>query len=443
MSDTTEASLVTCSSDLPALRVVGGLRSTRVLAQTLTALTVLIVIVLALVPWQQNVRGAGRVVAFLPYDRMQTIAAPVVGKIRKAWVAEGSRVKQGDPLLEIVDNDPSIVARLDQQRASLGAGLSASEAKVAVYDEQVRALEEARTLAISAAKQHIEMAQASVISAQQGLNAALAGARQATLNYSRQKDLFAEGLASRATFEVAERSLAEANAKTEQARQKLAGAGNATDAKTSDLGRVDTEAKAKIDSARALREQANVEVASKQQQVSVLNTKISQQSTQLLRAQRDGTVFRLLVSPGAELVKAGDPLLILVPDTESRAVEIWVDGNDVPLIHPGRPVRIQFEGWPAVQFAGWPSVAVGTFGGIVKVVDNSDDGAGRFRILISPDPDDDPWPAGEYLRQGARAKGFVLLDEVSLGYELWRQANGFPPAVRATGTPSKIKGLKK
>ena len=50
-------------------------------------------------------------------------------------------------------------------------------------------------------------------------------------------------------------------------------------------------------------------------------------------------------------------------------MELWARGNDAPLITPGRKVRLQFEGWPAVQFAGWPSVAVGTFGGIVGVVD--------------------------------------------------------------------------
>jgi hypothetical protein len=92
-------------------------------------------------------------------------------------------------------------------------------------------------------------------------------------------------------------------------------------------------------------------------------------------------------------------------------------------------VRLQFEGWPAVQFSGWPAVAVGTFGGRVALVDPTDDGSGRFRILVVPDPDDEPWPEGLYLRQGVRANAFVLLDQVSLGYELWRRANGFPPTV--------------
>jgi hypothetical protein len=101
----------------------------------------------------------------------------------------------------------------------------------------------------------------------------------------------------------------------------------------------------------------------------------------------------------------------------------------MPLISEGRPVRLQFEGWPAVQFTGWPSVAVGTFGGRVALIDATDDGSGRFRILVRPDEQDDPWPTGAYLRQGVRANGWVLLEQVKLGYELWRRFNGFPPTV--------------
>ena len=160
-----------------------------------------------------------------------------------------------------------------------------------------------------------------------------------------------------------------------------------------------------------------------------LQTRIAQQSTQLITAPRAGTVFRVYAAPGAELVKAGDPLVSLIPETESRAVELWVGGNDVPLIEPGRAVRLQFEGWPAAQFSGWPSVAVGTFGGRVALVDPTDDGKGYFRILVLPDVADEPWPETRYLRQGVRANGFVLLDRVSIAYELWRQANGFPPTV--------------
>jgi adhesin transport system membrane fusion protein len=419
---------------LPAQRDIPGLRASRVLARFVLLLISAMILALIVVPWQQNIRGSGRVVAFEPYDRMQTIAAPVMGRVLKGWVIEGSRVREGDPLLEIVDNDPEIVDRLQQQRAASQAGLEATQAKVAVYDEQVRALQESRGMAISSAEQQIEVATAKIRSEEHGLDGARAAAEQAQLNFTRQKELFSEGLASRADYELAERYHREARAKVEQAQQALNGARNQEQSKRADLGKVGTEAKAKIDSARAQREAANGEVAGKNKQLSELDVKITQQSTQLVRAPRDGTVFRLLVSPGAELVKAGDPLVVLVPDTERRAVELWVDGNDIPLVHAGRHVRLQFEGWPAVQFAGWPSVAVGTFGGEVGLVDRTDDGFGRFRILVVPDPDDEPWPESDFLRQGARAKGFVLLDEVTLGYEFWRQANGFPPTVALENT---------
>ena len=74
-------------------------------------------------------------------------------------------------------------------------------------------------------------------------------------------------------------------------------------------------------------------------------------------------------------------------------------------------------------------LAVGTFGGVVSLVDPTDSGNGRFRMLVVPDADDAPWPDDRWLRQGVRAKGWVLLDRVRLWYELWRQLNGFPPVI--------------
>ena len=138
------------------------------------------------------------------------------------------------------------------------------------------------------------------------------------------------------------------------------------------------------------------------------------------------------------MVKAGDALAVLVPDTESRAVELWIDGNDIPLIAEGGKVRLQFEGWPAVQFTGWPSVAVGTFGGRVALVDATDDGTGKFRVLVVPEAGE-PWPSGRFLRQGTQANGWVLLQRVSLGYELWRRFNGFPPSMSAPPETAEAK----
>lgn len=434
--------LETPRHEITALQMVEGPRGLRVFSAVLGTLMMAGLVALVAVPWQQNVRGAGRVVAFDPFDRIQTIAAPVSGRIETAWVAEGSRVEAGDRLLEIVDNDPSILRRLDEQRAALQAQLQATRSKVSVLDAQVEALAGARDLAVEGAGRALDVARADLESARFGLEAALAAEQQAKLNFERHRELVEEGLASGLEFELAERDFRQAEARVEQARQALSAARHDLDAKKADLGRVRAEANARIEAARASRESSDVELSALQERLTVLESRIAQQTTQRITAPRAGTVFRLFASPGAELVRAGDPLLQLVPDTDSRAVELWVDGNDVPLIDDGRPVRLQFEGWPAVQFSGWPSVAVGTFGGRVALVDPSDDGSGRFRLLVVPDEDDVPWPDPRYLRQSVRAKGFVLLDRVSLGYELWRQANGFPPAVamKAGAPESEARG---
>jgi len=424
-----------------AHQLVQGPRGARLLARVLVALMIAVVGALVLAPWQQTSIGAGRVVALEPYNRMQTIAAPVTGRVKQVWVREGSRVRAGDRLLEIVDNDPAIVERLGQQREAQLAQLEAARAKRDSYVAQVEALGEARRLAVSAAQSQLEVARAKVQATRHALEGARAAEEQARQNHARQRDLFAEGLASELEYEVAERVFREKQAALAQEQQALEGAEAEERARLAELGRADTEARARIDTARATKQEADVDVADKAERLSAFDTRIAQQATQLITAPRDGTVFRLLASPGAELVKAGDPLAVLIPDTESRAVELWVDGNDVPLVSSGRRVRLQFEGWPAVQFSGWPSVAVGTFGGLVDVVDQGDDGSGRFRILVVPDPDDQPWPDAEHLRQGARANGFVLLDQVRLGYELWRLANGFPPTVASA--PDGAKGKPK
>lgn len=397
---------------------------------------------LVVVPWQQNIPASGRVSALDPFDRIQTVAAPVSGRVQKAWVAEGTRVREGDKLLEIVDLDPAIVARLDEQRQALDAQLAASREKVKVYQSQVEALSRAQELAVSAARNLVEVAGAKVRSSEHGVEAAQAAVAQAKLNFERQKQLVDEGLASTLDFEVAERIYKQARAELSQDRQALKASLEEEKARRAELGRVQTEAQARIESARAEEQGAEAEAASKQQELAHLGVRIAQQNAQLVTAPRSGTVFRLHASPGAELVKAGDPLVALLPDAQSQAVELWVDGNDVPLIQPGRSVRLQFEGWPGVQFGGWPSVAVGTFGGKVAVVDANGDGHGRFRLLVVPDPNDEAWPSARYLRQGARANGFVLLDRVSIGYELWRQANGFPPtiAMDAASSPSATPG---
>lgn len=168
-----------------------------------------------------------------------------------------------------------------------------------------------------------------------------------------------------------------------------------------------------------------VEAANIKAELARINVRIARQKTQLVTAPSDGVILRRFAGHDSVQVKTGDIIAELVPDTSSRAVELWIPGNDVPLVRLGDTARIQFEGWPAIQFSGWPSVAVGTFGGKVVNIDAADNGRGEFRLLIIPTVSE-PWPAPAYLRQGVKVQAWVLLRRVPLWYELWRQFNGFP-----------------
>ncbi|QAT82427.1 RND family efflux transporter MFP subunit [Corallococcus coralloides] len=184
------------------------------------------------------------------------------------------------------------------------------------------------------------------------------------------------------------------------------------------------------------------ELTSARAELARVDTRLARQGRQLVTAPRAGVILRRSAGNNSVYVKTGEMLAVLVPETRSRAVELWMDGNDLPLVMRGRQVRLQFEGWPAVQASGWPSVAVGTFGGEVSVVDAAGGGQpGRFRILVTPRPGE-PWPASELLRQGVRAHGWVMLEQVPLGYELWRRFNAFPPAL-SKAPPEEAASQKK
>ena len=310
----------------------------QIFVKMLMASFIFIAVALTITPWQQTSTGVGRVTAIDPNDRVQYVNAPVSGRINKWFVKDGDSVKVGDPIVEIVDNDPNFVERLGIERNAVLAKFEASKT----------------------------------------------ASETAHNNYIRQKQLFEQGLSSKLTLE-----------------------------------------KAKITYKKLLSEEASAAAS-----LAKVEVKFSRQQRQLVTAERDGIVLSVLQGGGSVFVKTGDQLAVFVPDHLKPAVEIFIDGNDLPLIQPGRQVRLQFEGWPAVQFSGWPSVAVGTFPGRVFSVDPSVNKQGKFRVLISPDKDaEGEWPDNIYLRQGTRVVGWVLLDSVRLGYELWRVFNGFPPTV--------------
>ncbi|MBX9602161.1 MAG: HlyD family secretion protein [Bryobacteraceae bacterium] len=414
---------------LPALDQVPSPPSISRLAWSLAGLLAALMIGLGFVPWQQSVTGDGRVIAYTPDERHQLIAAPVEGRVVKSYVIEGTHVRKGDPLFEISDNDPTILDNLKRDGRAVLDRLNAAQGRVDAIRGQILALEGSRRNSLESASARIQAAVEQAAAAERFQEAAESNLFTARLNLERTKNLNQKGLRSTRDLELAQNDFDRHNAELARAKNSLNAARNNQQALEAERQRIENDFRSSIESARALLNAAQGDVANAKSAEAQISIRINRQLTQEVVAPRDGTVFRLLAQPGSQLLKAGDPVVELVPDSDAQTVELKVKGNDMPLIAVGAKVRLQFEGWPAVQFVGWPAVAVGTFGGVVKLIDATDDGMGNFRLLIGPDPEDKPWPSKMYLRQGVRANGWVLLRVVPLGFELWRQFNGFPPTI--------------
>jgi adhesin transport system membrane fusion protein len=416
-------------AELPALRLVRSPAAARVLAYVLLGLVVLFAVGLVIVPWQQSVTGQGRVIAWSPVERQQRLEAPVDGRIARVPVIEGQAVRQGDVIFSIADVDPRFLERLESEQQLVRVRLSAAESRQASVADRVAALQQSREMAMAAAMARVDMARERVRQAEQAVLAATAAREAAELNLPRIVDLAQKGLRSTRDRELAELDAARARAEEQRAQAASTAAQSEVESLLADRNRIDKDTLAALNDAKAQEQVARAEVAASSAEIVRLDTRIARQQMQAVTAPRDAVVFRVLAQEG-QLVKQGEPLAELIPQTTSRAVEIWVDGVDAPLVSSGRPVRLQFEGWPALQFTGWPQAARGTFGGEVAFVDSQDDGQGRFRIVVVPGSDD-PWPEGAVLRQGVRANGWVLLDRVAAGYEIWRRLNAFPPSLKS------------
>ncbi len=310
--------------------------------------------------------------------------------------------------------------------------------------------------AIAAADAYVSAGQNKLQSEREGLKAIEAEVLQTKLDFDRKQRLREQGIESDLKFQETELKYKQSEQKrlmavqkVQEATQELEAKRRERDSKRREWDSKINEAAGKIGSYKAEVNKAQADIAKTSEELAKLQsdllksqTDVARQQQQEVRAPLNGRIHRLVAYAESTQVKPGDPLFEIVPETQNPAVQIWVTGNDAPLIRQGDLVRLQFEGWPAVQFVGWPSVAVGTFGGIVALVDPTDDGAGKFRVLITPDPSDQPWPEAPYLRQGVRANGWVLLKQVPLWFEIWRRMNGFPPVIPKDDAKSDDKPAK-
>ncbi|MBA3968354.1 MAG: HlyD family efflux transporter periplasmic adaptor subunit [Nitrospirales bacterium] len=390
---------------------------------------------LLLVPWTQTITVQGQLSAYSPAERPQEIHAPLEGRIATWHVNEGMAVKKQDLLLELVDVDskflaPDLLARLDQSMQALEEKRETALTRARLLGQQLEEMTKLTSATTRSAESRVQEASKRIQSVEQRLAAAKIGVQTAHLNLQRSHVLEAEGLISRRELELAIQAEAAAQADRKSSEAALQEVGQSHQALAHGRTLIEGELVQRILNLRSQRAAVLGEAAQASKELADLaltrSNAAQRRAASRITAPMDGTVVRMArVGPG-EIVKPGDSLFTIVPDTATRAVEMWAESLDAPLLKPGRKVRLMFHGIPTIPLPSWPELMAGTFDGIILVVDQTPDSQKRFRFWVAQDPEASAWPPQSQIRQGTQVMGWVLLNRVPLWYELWRRVNLFP-----------------
>lgn len=410
-------------------------RRTLNLARTLLIIIAFVIGAMFL-PWTQTVPGDGKVTALRPEQRPQAVQSVIGGRIERWYVGEGDRVSAGDTLLFISETkgeyfDPELLIRVQEQISAKESAATAYRDKVDVTDRQILNLEQGREIKLSQINNKILQAKLKIRSDSTSFEAAITQAEIADRQFERAQTLFDQGLYSKTDLEMRRLKQREAEAKEITAQNKLLESRNDLLNATIDLNATANDFDMKIAKSRAERFTTLSLVRDAEISVSKLRNQYAnyaiRQGFYYVTAPQSGYITQATRTGIGENVKAGQDIVTIMPEEYDLAVEMYIQPRDLPLVEVGSEVRLIFDGWPAFIFSGWPNASSGTFGGRVVAVDRFTNGVqGKYRLLISPDRNEDPWP--DELRAGSGVQGMVLLGDVSVAYEIWRRLNGFPPS---------------
>ena len=405
-------------------------------------------IIVLFLPWTQNISGRGSVTSLTPEQRPQTIQSPIPGSIEQWFVREGDFIKKGDTIMKIAEVkseyfDPDLVKRTEQQRDAKAFAVKSYAGKADAQDARIGALIRERSLKLEIAENKILQASLKVESDSIDLEAAETNLRIAKIKYMRADSLFQEGFTARRKVEDEAVKLQSTKSKEISQRAKLLASRNEVINAKIEISKIKAEYVDKISKAESEKLSAKSSQFDTEAQVTKLDNAVSNYSIrndlQYITAPYDGYIQTALRGGIGQTFKEGEELVGIIPKNVDLAVETFIDPIDLPLIHKGEKVRVQFDGWPAIVFSGWPNVSYGTYGAEVVAVERFiTKRNGKFRILLKPDPESPAWP--EEVRPGSGGYTMALLEDVPIWFELWRQLNGFPPNYYQ---PSEVANAKK
>ncbi|RXK48792.1 HlyD family secretion protein [Aquirufa rosea] len=392
-------------------------------------------IAIIFLPWTQNIQTKGNITSLYQEQKPQKIYSPIAGKISYWRVKEGDVVNQGDTLVKITEIkedylDPNLIARTQDQLNAKKGSLEYYIQKVQATDAQIANLRQSKSLKKSQLENKLRQLDQKITAEKAEFTAASNEQNLAKDQLDRYQQMYKEGLISQTQFQQRNVTAQNAIAKKIAAENKVNQTVQEISNTQIELKSVDQEYEEKINKANSERLQSLGQIETNKGEVAKLSNQVTNYSIRngmyYILAPQSGQVIQSKKAGIGEIIKDGEELLTIVPQSPNYAVEVFVRPVDLPLIAPGQSIRFIFDGFPAIVFAGgWPEQSYGTFSGKILVVENAINPNGLFRVIVQEDARYKKWP--KQIKIGAGVKGIILLNDVPLWYELWRNINGFPP----------------
>ena len=392
-----------------------------------TAIIIFFLVAMLFLPWEQTVKGYGKVIAYNPTQRDYKIGATMDGFIKEFNVKETQFVTKGTPLFTIIDIDKNYLKRLQKIIKSTQEKYQSLLLKSKNIEKRKNNL---KTLIIIEKRRYkerymqinkkIQRFKFKKISLKKHNKIEVA-------NLQRAKKLYKEGIESKRGLEKKENIVIntsikikkiEVDIEIEKKSVAILKQEEASFLKKSENS-INLLENLKIDTSNALQ--------SLSQEIQRQKSAIQRYKKGVVVAQKDGYILRILQNDQDQFIKKGDPIIHFSPKVTVKSILLKLSDFNMPLVKKGLTARVMFYGWPSLYVTGWPIIKHGTFGGVIKKIEPISHEDGYYYAHIIQTPKEEPWPNNELLKIGSRATVWIRLNSVPIWYQLWRLMNAMPP----------------
>lgn len=385
-------------------------------------------------PWVQNIDAKGYVTTRSPEQRPQAIQSVISGRLEDWFVKEGDFVEKGDTIVFISEVkseyfDPDLLARTAEQIDAKAQSVESYDQKIIALQKQYQALRETLKLKRQKTRNKMQQARNKIKIDSIDLVAYRTNLKIVENQLARTQELYDKGLKTLTELQEKQYKVQSVGAKVNVQKNKLLNQKNVFTNLQIELITLEREYAEKLAKSQSDRQSALSAKLESVAATSKLRNKYSnysqRQKLYYITAPQPGYITKTIKKGIGGTVKAGTDIATVMPAKYDLAVEVYVKPQDVSLLSLGNLVQLRFDGWPAIVVSGWPKSSTGVFLGKLVAIDKFISDNGYYRVLISPHKIKKDWPNN--LSIGTGASAFILLKEVAIWYEIWRQLNGFPP----------------